>query len=336
MAIRAAAQPGARADEKLFQVKVPLGLGAGQPSDGGFLLQPNFVAGLWQRAYDGSDLLQRCFKVPIGDNNDSVKINGIDETSRATGSRWGGVQSYWVAEAATITPSQPHFRQITLEPKKEAVLIYATSEMLRNPALLEAVVSQVAGAELMFRAENAVFSGDGAGKPLGFTVAPCVISVAAEGGQLAATVISENVLSMWAHLWVRSRRNAVWYIEQSVEAQLSLMQVGLGAAASVVYMPPGGLSAAPYGSLFGRPVIPIEHCAVLGTVNDIVLADMSQYAIADRGGVQAASSIHVQFVTDQSVFRFIYEIDGVPLWSSTLTTFAGGTVSPCITLATRS
>ena len=45
-------------------------------------------------------------------------------------------------------------------------------------------------------------------------------------------------------------------------------------------MPPGGLSGQPYGTLLGRPVIPIEQCSTLGTVGDIILADLKQF-IAD-------------------------------------------------------
>jgi hypothetical protein len=56
----------------------------------------------------------------------------------------------------------------------------------------------------------------------------------------------------------------------------------------------------------------------------------------DKGGVQSASSIHVQFVTDQTVFRFVYRVDGQPKWDSALTPLNGtNTVSPFVALATR-
>jgi len=86
------------------------------------------------------------------------------------------------------------------------------------------------------------------------------------------------------------------------------MTVGLGGVAT--YLPPGGLSQAPYGTLFGRPVIPIEQCQTMGTVGDIILADMSEYILIDKGGIQNASSIHVRFVNDETCFRFVYRVDG--------------------------
>ena len=102
-------------------------------------------------------------------------------------------------------------------------------------------------------------------------------------------------------------------------------------------MPPGGLSGAPYGTLYGRPVIETEFNETLGTVGDIVLADWSQYKLADKGAVQTASSMHVQFVTDQMAFRFIARYDGQSTWQAALTPYKGtNTVSPFIALATRS
>ena len=80
----------------------------------------------------------------------------------------------------------------------------------------------------------------------------------------------------------------------------------------------------------GRPVVPVEYCKTLGTVGDIILADMSQYAFIDKGGIQSASSIHVQFVAGETAFRFVYRCNGMPEWSSALTPLNGSsnTLSP--------
>jgi len=113
--------------------------------------------------------------------------------------------------------------------------------------------------------------------------------------------------------------------------------VAVGTGGVPVYLPANGLSSSPYGTLFGRPVVPVEYAATLGTVGDVILADFSEYFLADKGGVQSASSIHVQFLTDQSVFRFIYRVDGQPAWSAALTPANGtNTLSPFVAVATRS
>jgi len=89
--------------------------------------------------------------------------------------------------------------------------------------------------------------------------------------------------------------------------------------------------------MLGKPVIPVEHCATLGTPGDIILADLSQYVMSDKGAPQAASSIHVRFLNDETTFRFIYRVDGQPTWKKALTPKNGtNTQAPFIALATRS
>jgi HK97 family phage major capsid protein len=84
-------------------------------------------------------------------------------------------------------------------------------------------------------------------------------------------------------------------------------------------------------------LIECEYMSTMGTTGDIMLASLSQYQTIDKGGVQAASSIHVAFLTDQSVFRFVYRVDGAPMWHSALTPFKGSqTQSPFVVLATAS
>lgn len=336
LAVRQAAINPASPDKRLYEVRAPLGANVAAPSEGGFLMETQYSAGIWKRTYEQGAILGRCFRIGIGDNADSVVINGLDETSRATGSRWGGVRAYWVAEAGTITASQPKFNQIRLSPHKLAVLVYATSEMLRNPGALESVVNQVVPQEIVFTAEDAIVNGTGAGMPQGVTSAPCKIEVSAEAGQAADTVVAENVSKMWARMWARSRAQAVWLINQDVEPQLDQLSLVIGAGGVPMYLPAAGLTDEGTYRLKGRPVIPTEYCDTVGDAGDIILGDFSQYVVTDRGQVAVASSIHVQFLTDQTAFRFIYEIDGQPLWNSALTPKnSTATLSPFITLAAR-
>ena len=104
-----------------------------------------------------------------------------------------------------------------------------------------------------------------------------------------------------------------------------------------VYLPPGGLSGDRFARLKGAPVIPTEFNPTLGTVGDIMLVDLSQYLLIDKGGPQADSSIHVRFINNEKTFRFIYRVDGRPLWNTVLTPAKGSnTLSPFVALATRS
>jgi hypothetical protein len=68
-----------------------------------------------------------------------------------------------------------------------------------------------------------------------------------------------------------------------------------------------------------------------------MLASLSQYQVIEKGGVEAASSIHVNFTADEQVFRFTQRVDGASLWNTYLTPFHGSnTVSPFIVLSSAS
>jgi HK97 family phage major capsid protein len=87
----------------------------------------------------------------------------------------------------------------------------------------------------------------------------------------------------------------------------------------------------------GRPVIETEFNATLGTVGDIVLMDPTAYLMWEKTGVEAATSIHVQFIYDETTFRFTYRCDGQPSISTYITPFMGTNyLSPFVALATRS
>lgn len=310
---------------------------ASVPSDGGYLIQKDFVTELMNKTSEMSNLWSRVRKIPVSSNSDGLKLVTINETSRATGSRWGGVQVYWGAEADAATAKKPAFRLMELELKDLIGLAYATDRLLQDAAAIEAVFMQAFSEEISFMLDDAVYNGDGAGKPLGLMNAPCIVSVAKETGQPATTLVKENIDKMWSRMWARSRANAVWFINQDIEPQLDGMKHDIGTGGVPVYLPAGGLSQSPFATLKGRPVIPIEHAATLGTTGDIMLADLTQYIGIEKGGVQADSSIHVRFTTNERTFRFITRADGQPLWNSALTPFKGSaTKSPFVKLDTRS
>ena len=330
MAAYRAATPGGKVDERLT-TRAASGLNERTPSDGGFLVQQDFVTELLKRTYETGILASKVKKIPISTNANGMKINAIDEDSRANGSRWGGVQTYWEGEADEITASKPKFKQMELSLKKLTGLCYATDELLQDAAALEAVIRQAFAEEFGFKIDDAILSGSGEGEPLGILNSGAIVTVAKEASQ-TDTITVENLIKMWNRLWSRSRANAVWYINQELEPYLYTLKIG----DKPVYIPAGGLSEKPYGTLFGRPVVPIEQCSAAGEVGDIILADIGQYLLIDKGGIKSASSIHVRFLYDENVFRFIYRVDGKPIWTKPLTPYKGSaTVSPFVTLAKR-
>jgi len=180
------------------------------PSDGGFLVNPAWSREILMDAFDEGKLARKCRYQPIPAGSNEILINGCDETSRANGSRFGGIQSYWLSEAAEISDSKPKFRQINLKCEKNAVLIYATNDLLKDAPSLEAYIREVAPKEIAFSLDDAIVNGSGAGVPLGVLNASSTITVDKELGQETSTILGDNVWKMVSRtLWLTLGRDQV-------------------------------------------------------------------------------------------------------------------------------
>jgi HK97 family phage major capsid protein len=331
---------GANIDPRLVEIQAALGGNESVPAEGGFLVIPEFATGLIKRTYDVSLISKQCFKMPM--TSSRLIMHAVDEDSRKDGSRWGGILAYWLAEGGTYNPTKPKFREMQFVANKLIALSYATEEQLADGPAWEAYVNEAVPQELSFQIDTAVYSGSGAGQPLGIQNSGAVLVVAKTAGQAAATVTTANILQMWSQMWARSRANAVWFINQDIEPQLYTLafQAPSGSVlyTNPMYTPPGqNGNNGPYGLLFGKPVIPVEQAATLGTQGDLMLADMTQYILAQRADVRADTSIHVAFLTGEQAFRFMLRLDGQPTWKKPLTPYQGAALkSPFVTLATRS
>jgi HK97 family phage major capsid protein len=336
-AVRGAAQPNTVIDKRLIAQNAASGANEGIQSDGGFLVEKETTAELLKDTYETSVLAPMCKKYPIAANKNGIKINMIDESSRADGSRQGGVLAYWEGEADALTATKPKFGQLELVLKKLTGLYYATDEVLSDTTALQALITDFFAEEFSFKLDDAILRGTGVGMPLGIFNSPVMITVSKTANQTADTISFNNVNDMWARCRARNRIRAAWFINQEIEPQMPKMTIATGTYSGVtVYMPPTGIAGQMYGTLFGRPVIPIEQASAVGDIGDIILADMSEYLLIDKGGVEGASSIHVRFLYDESVFRFIYRVDGKPKRNRPLTPYKGAnTLSPFIVLEAR-
>ena len=327
--------PAAQQGIKSFKA-APTGLGESLPQMGGLLVGTQRQDSLLSRVYDIGFMLSRVAMDPIGPNSNGMTYFAEDESSRATGSRRGGVRFYWGAENSAITVSAPEFRAMDLKLRKANAAVYVTEEQLQDTATLESYIMRILPEEIRWGVEDSIFNGTGSGMPLGIESSGAVISQAKETQQVADTVVYENIVKMWARLWAPSQKNAIWLHSQDVLPQLMTMSLDVGTGGVPVYLPPGGASAAPFGTIFGRPAFVHESCDNLGDVGDIQLIDPTQYQMIEKGGIQSASSIHVRFLEGETVFKFTYRIDGQPMWNVPLTPANGGaTVSPFINLAVR-
>jgi HK97 family phage major capsid protein len=334
-AIRDAAGRAPREWDDRLQ-RAPSGSYEGDAATGGFLVQADFAAPVIGSVYSehGSGLAAMADLVVVDGGIGARKFPAIDEVSRVDGSRWGGLISYWSTEADEVSPSFPRFRNLDLSPKKVIAAVKCSNELLEDSSLFEAFVTRALPAELGFRIDRAILFGTGAGQPLGIVNAPATVVAPAETGQASGTITAANVQSMYSRLPLTSRRTAAWLVGEDAERQLTALANSDGGSTALQYVP-AGLVGNKVPLLGGLPVITLEQAAPLGTLGDIILADMAQYIIL-QFPLQSAMSADVAFLTDETVFRFTLRLDGAPIYASPVTPANGGsTRSPFVALAAR-
>lgn len=315
------------------------GASEGVGADGGFLLDSGETGELMRTVHETGVLVSKCQQRPITNNTNRIKIRAFDETSRANGSRMGGVQAYWDGEGDSSTGSKPTFRVLELEARKLTGLYYATEELLQDAPALAADVRAWFAEEFGFKLDDAIINGKGGNQPTGILKSGGpLVTIDKETAQPASTLVAANVEKMFARMWAKSWPRSEWFINQNVWPQIFQLAHVIGTAGIPMYMRAGGLQNSPFGELLGRPITPIEQCSSLGTLGDIILGDLHEYILAQKGGLQAATSIHIKFIEGETAFRFIIRVDGKPRWRKVLIPFKGGasnSVSPFVTLAAR-
>lgn len=334
--VRAAAM---RDDGAHTRLVATLGMNEGVGEDGGFLVPAEFRESIMKIVEGEDSLLAKC-------DNSTTARNAVSQNIDKT-TPWGtaGINVYWEGEGQAASASKQPFEQTTLRLNKLFARVDVSDELLDDAPQLDNYL-RVKAPEVMTSVINlAIVQGNGVGKPLGFMNSGALVTVAAATSQPADSIFHRNLIDMMGRMYAKSWPRATWLMHQDVWAKLPLMSFrDVGSVPSTattapepIFVPPGMLSAAPYGVLLGRPIMVLEAMETIGDLGDIALVDLSAYrAVTKAGGTRVDTSIHLKFDTDETVFRFIFRLAGAPWWSSTISPRDGSnTRSPFVTLASR-
>ena len=308
----------------------------GDDSQGGYLVPPEFRANILNAQIEASIVRQRATVVPMATNR--ISFPAVNDASHATTTH-GGITIYRPGEAGEKSVSKPTFGQVELTLHKLVGMIYVSEEIMTDsPISIEPMLNKMFGEALAFQEDDDYINGTGINQALGFLNAPCLVTVGAEVGQAADTLVYENIVNMWSRLHPNSHQNAVWLANNDCFPQIAAMGLAVGTGGSAAYMPANGLAGSPYGTLMGRPLILTEKMDTIGDLGDIAVCDFSQYLIGQKssGAISAASSMHFRFNYDEQTLRFVMRTDGQPWWLSALTPrYSTNTLSPFVTLEAR-
>lgn len=313
----------------------------GSGSDGGFAVPPDFRTAIMSTILGEESLLARCDQITVSGNSFTAPI---DETTPWQTS--GGILANWEGEAAAAAQSKPSLKEVMIKLNKLRALVPMTEEILEDSSAMDAYLRRKAPEKIAFKINLAIIQGTGVGMPLGLLNAGATVSVAKETSQTADTFIALNAIKMYNAMYAANRSKAVWFCNQELEPMLLTLSIAgkdnvgnfVTGWGGLMYVPPGGLSAAPFGTMFGRPVIPTQACPVLGDRGDIIFADLSQYLAILKSGPnpRVDVSMHLWFDQDLTAFKFVLRMGGTTWWTTPATALAGSaTYSPFVTLAER-
>lgn len=275
--------------------------------DGGFLVPDEITSNITKKLENPDEsLMARANVTTVSGNTMSMPIDEKQPWN-------GGITAAWTAEGATIGESKPSFGEANWKLHKLAALVKVTDELLDDATALASYINNNAPNAINYQVNKAILSGNGVGKPSGLIGSGFAVTVSKEDMQAADTVNARNLVKMFSHMLPGSRGKAVWLINPGVEPQLRLATDDND---EFIYMSPGGiggqLSASPFGSLLGRPVMPLMGgIPALGDLGDIIFVDLSMsYWMIRKAGVKSAQSIHLLFDKEQTAFRFSLRLDG--------------------------
>lgn len=302
---------------------------SGEAAAGGFLIPESLFGEIHSLQVAAS--IFRQYATVIDMTTPKVLFPFLDSNTNSATS-FGGWTVTRVEEGGTITPSRPNFGRVKLEVTKQVAGAEVPNEMFADVASLDGYIRTTLPQAMAFAEDYDFFNGSGAGAPLGVLneANGALITVAAESGQVASTVVLDNVLKMYSRMLPRSKGRAVWFVNPTVMKQLWQLSIAVGTGgAPVMLMDARGNGPT---TLLGRPVVETEMLPALGSAGQILFADLSHYLIGDRPGGQLESSPHAQFMNDLTEMKLTARNDGRPWVQGVVTPVNGDTLSPFVQL----
>lgn len=307
------------------------GLSEFSGADGALLVPPAFAEGVWQLALQQKHSpLAWAFQSTTSTATYS-RLAWV-ESSLAAGSRLGGIRAYRVEESTAGTKSTPKARRIEHSLNKLMIRVDATAELAEDSPEFEGWLYDAMAREMAYTIGGEMIQGTGAGQCLGVINSAACVTVNAESGQGANTLVALNFSKMWASLHPDARANAVWFLSPAADGVIHTLA---STSSSVTYATPGeaAAGAAPY-TILGRPAWPSHHCAALGSKGDVVLGSWANYEhVVRKGHPKFSRTIHMLFDSDQECFKCSLRNDGRPMHNQTVAGEAGQTWGSFVTLS---
>ena len=266
----------------------------GTDSEGGYLVPDEYERTLVE-ALEEENVFRQLAKV-IRTSSGDRKIPVVATKGTAS----------WIDEEGAYLESDDSFGQVSIGAYKVGTMIKVSEELLNDSVFdLEAYISREFARRIGAKEEEAFFTGDGSGKPLGVLAA----TGGAEIGVTAASataITADELIDLFYSLKAPYRRNAVWVLNDSTIKAIRKLKDNQGQ-----YLWQPSLTAGAPDLLLGKPVRTSAYMpAIAADAKTVAFGDFSYYWIADRQGRSFKRLNELYAATGQVGFLASQRVDG--------------------------
>ena len=266
----------------------------GTDSEGGYLVPDEYERTLVE-ALEEENIFRQMAKV-IKTSSGDHKIPVVATKGTAS----------WIDEEGAYPESDDSFGQVSIGAYKLGTMIKVSEELLNDSVFdLQSYISREFARRIGAKEEEAFFTGDGKGKPLGVLAA----TGGAETGVTAASstaVTADELMDLYYSLKSPYRKKSVWVLNDSTIKAIRKLKDSNGQ-----YLWQPSLTAGTPDTILGRPVKTSAYMpAIAAGAKTIAFGDFSYYWIADRQGRSFKRLNELFAATGQVGFLASQRVDG--------------------------
>lgn len=269
-------------------------LQVGTDSEGGYLVPDEYERTLVE-ALEEENVFRQLAHV-INTSNGNRKIPVV--ASKGTAS--------WIDKEGAFTESDDAFGQVSIGAYKLGTMIKVSEELLNDSVFdLEAYIAREFARRIGAKKEEAFFTGNGTGKPLG-------ILAATGGAQTGVTatsataVTADELMDIFYAQKAPYRKKAVWVLNDSTIKVIRKLKDSNGQ-----YLWQPSITASTPDTILGRPVKTSAYMLVAAAgATTIAFGDFSYYWVADRQGCSFKKLNELYATNGQVGFLGSQRVDG--------------------------
>ncbi len=212
----------------------------------------------------------------------------------------------WIEEGGAFPESDDTFGQVTIGAYKLGTTIKVSEELLNDSVFdLENYIAKEFARRIGAKEEEAFFTGDGSGKPLGVLADKGGAEIGVNAAS-ATTITADELLDLYHSLLSPYRKKAVWVVNDSTIKAIRKLKDNNGQ-----YLWQPGLIANAPDTILGRPVKTSAFMpSIAAGAKSIIFGDFNYYWIADRQGRTFKRLNELYATTGQVGFLASQRVDG--------------------------